>query len=232
MTLLETAAHDLRHPAGAILIYSELLAEAIGQGASEEQESLIDSIHSASQFMLRLLDDTLDLAHARPGTVPLRVALSTVAAIVTQCVEMSKPLAAKKQMRIHLVLEGKPMPILMDAVKISKIFNNLIENAIKYCQPGARIDVRISRCPDKVVVSIHDNGPGISPADLKTLFTPYQRSRSRALSDESGSGLGLAIAKEIVDLHGGRIEVESQVGKGTTFYVSLPAQSCQTLKKS
>jgi signal transduction histidine kinase len=106
-----------------------------------------------------------------------------------------------------------------------KVFNNLIENAIKYCQPGARIEARISRGEDSVLVAVQDDGPGIGPADLKTLFTPFQRTRARALSEEPSAGLGLAIAKDIVDLHGGRIWVKSEVGKGTTFYVSLPIQN-------
>ena len=232
MTLLGTAAHDLRHPAAAILIYSELLLEAVGHTVSEEQEALIDSIHSVSRFMLRLLDDTLDLASAQAGTVRLRTTLSTVEAIVTQSVDMSRPLAARKQTVLNLVQEGEPLPILLDMVKISKVFSNLIGNAIKYCQPGARVDVHISRTPNKVLVSVQDNGPGISPSDLKTLFTPFQRTLSRALSEEPGAGLGLAIAKYIVDLHGGWIKVESQIGKGTTFCVCLPSQTRRTSKKS
>jgi signal transduction histidine kinase len=232
MTLLGTAAHDLRHPAAAILICSELLSEAVGDTVSEEHGALIASIHSVSQFMLHLLDDTLDFARAQAGAVRLRTAPSTVAAIVKQSIEMSYPLAARKQIRLNLVQEGQPLTIPLDAVKVNKVFNNLIENAIKYCQPGARIDVRISRTPDSVLVAVEDNGPGIRPSDLKTLFIPYQRTLSRALSEEPGTGLGLAIAKQIVDLHGGCIHVESHLGQGTTFYVSLPARAHQTAKKS
>jgi signal transduction histidine kinase len=145
---------------------------------------------------------------------------------------MIRPLAARKRMRLDLVQEGKPAPVLLNETKISKVFNNLIENAVKYCQPGARIEVRLSRTPDKVLVSVQDDGPGISPSDLNTLFTPFQRTRARALCEEQGTGLGLAIAKHIVDLHGGQIEVESQVGKGATFHVSLPVQARQAPKKS
>jgi signal transduction histidine kinase len=107
---------------------------------------------------------------------------------------------------------------------MTKVFNNLIENAIKYCQPGARIEVRVWRVEDRVMVSVEDDGPGIEAADLKTLFSPFQRTRARALSEERSAGLGLAIAKHMVDLHGGQISVRSEIGVGTTFYVSLPAQ--------
>jgi len=232
MTLLGTAAHDLRHPAGAILIYSELLAEALGPVVSQEQGALIDSIHSISQFMLRLLDDISDLACSHPGTAQLRATPSTVAGILAQSLAISRPVAARKKMRLDLIEEGKPMPVLLDRIQISKVFNNLIENAVRYCQPGARIQIRISHTSDNVIVSVQDDGPGISPSEMNTLFTPFQRTLARARSNQQGTGLGLAIAKHIVDLHGGRIHVESQVGKGTTFYVSLPAQARQTPKKS
>ena len=223
MTLLQAAAHDLRHPAAAILIYSELLTEAMGQTASEEQREWIDSIHSVSQFMLRLLDDTFDFASQPAGTSQLHTAFSTVATVVEQSVKMSRPLAARKQICLTLVEDGEPVPVLLNAVKIGKVFNNLIENAIKYCPPGARIDVRISRANGKVMVAVQDNGPGMDPSRLDNLFIPFRRARAATLSGEQGTGLGLAIAKHIVDLHGGKIRVESQVGKGTTFYVSLPA---------
>lgn len=232
IALLGSAAHDLRNPAAAILIYSELLTEALGHTMSKEQGALIDSIRSVSQFMLQLLDDTLDFASSQPGAVPLRTAPAFVADILAQSVAMISPLAAGKKMRIDFIQDGKPVPVLLNGTKIGKVFNNLIENAVKYCQPGARIEVRISRTPEKVLVSVQDDGPGISPSDLKTLFTPFQRTLARALCEEQGTGLGLAIAQQIVHLHGGQIEVESQVGKGTTFYVSLPSQARPTPKKS
>jgi signal transduction histidine kinase len=232
LKLLGTAAHDLRNPVAAILIYSELLAEALGHTVSKEQGAMIESIHSVSQYMLHLLDDTLDFASSQPGTAPLRATPAILVDILAQSVAMLSPLAARKNMHLNLIQEGKPVPVLVNGTKISKVFNNLIENAVKYCQPGARIEVRISRTPEKVLVSVQDDGPGICPSDLNTLFTPFHRTRARALSEEQGTGLGLAIAKHVVDLHGGRIEVESQVGKGTTFHVSLPAQSRHTPKKS
>jgi len=221
--LLGIAAHDLRLPVATIQIYSELLAEGIGDRASPELMEWINSIHSASEFALRLLQETLDLAIAESGTGELHATPLIVAPVVANSVSMSLPVAARKQMRLTLVQEGDPQPVLLDPLKISKVFNNLIENAIKYCQPGARIEVRISRGKDSVLVCVQDDGPGIDAADLKTLFTPFQRTRARALSEEPSAGLGLSIAKHIVDLHGGQIWLKSEIGKGTTFYVSLPA---------
>ncbi len=221
-TTLETAVHDLRHPAAALAIYSELLKETAGDRVTEEQQALIDSINSTSRFMLRLLDDTVDFANLQSRTVRLRTVPSTVAAAVTACVAIGRPLAARKQMSLNLVQEGEPLHVLLDRVNISRVFNNLIENAIKYCQPGATINVEISRTREMVQVCVQDDGPGINSSDLKTLFTPFQRTHARA-RDDHGTGLGLVISKQIVELHGGQLGVESKVGKGTTFYVSLPA---------
>jgi two-component system sensor histidine kinase VicK len=128
-------------------------------------------------------------------------------------------------MGLTLIEDGNPRPVLVDPLKMSKVFNNLIENAIKYCQPGAKIEVRVSHRANRVLVSVRDDGPGIDAFDLKSLFTPFQRTRARAFSEEPSAGLGLSIVKRIVDLHGGRIWVKSEVGKGTTFYVSLPTQA-------
>lgn len=230
--LLGTAAHDLRLPLAAIQVSSELLAESKDR-ATEEEGELIESIQSMSKLMLRLLDDTLDLATVESGTIQLHAASATLASIVKKSVSMSFPLAARKQMLLSLVQVGEPRPVRVDPLKMSKVFNCLIENAIKYCQPGARIEVRISRSrADSVLVAVEDDGPGIDPADLETLFTPFQRTRARALSGEPGVGLGLAIAKRIVELHDGQIWVKSEVGKGTTFYVTLPAQVLPAAKKS
>lgn len=220
-TPLGMAAHDLRHPAAALVTYSELLAEAAGPEARGEQLALIDSIRSVSDFLLRLLDDALELAHAESGAAQLRTAPSIVTDIVAQCVAMSRPLAARKRMRFSFIQQGRPVLVVLDALKMSKVFNNLIENAIQHCQRGARIEVRVSFDEDSVLFFVRDNGPGIDPAHLRTLFTPFQKTRSG--SDQSGTGLGLAIAKHTVDLHGGRIWANSEVGKGTTFYVSLSA---------
>ncbi len=230
--LLGMAVHDLRLPVATIQIYSELLAEAIGGTASPELAEWIDSIHSVSEFALRLLDDTLDLAIAEAGAEQLHAVPAILASIVGKSVSMSFPLAARKQMGLAFIQEGEPRPVLLDSAKMCKVFNNLIENAIRYCQPGARIEVRISHGRDSVLVSVQDDGPGIDPADLKTLFLPFQRTRARALSEERRSGLGLSIAKRIVELHGGRIWLNTETGKGTTFYVSLPAGIPSAAKKS
>jgi signal transduction histidine kinase len=224
MDLLGIAAHDLRHPIGAILIYSELLAEEADSILNSEQKELLNSIHSLSEFMLRLLHDTLDISAAQSGRVSLFAKPSNIFEILEQSVSLSRPLATRKQMQLSLQQDEKIPIVTVDALKITQVFNNLIENAIRHCENGTKIEVAISLDGDRVLVSVRDDGPGIASDDLKDLFTPFHRTRAQALSAEPGTGLGLAIAKRIVEYHeGGRIWVESEVGTGTTFYVSLPA---------
>ena len=230
--LLGIAVHDLRLPVATIRTYGELLFEGIGSTASPEVTEWIHSIQSVSDFVLRLLDDVTDLAMVESGAVQLHLRPEILASIAAESVTMSSHLAASKQMHVTLLQYGEPRPVLVDSVKMIKVFNNLIENAIKYCQPGARIDVRVWRVEDRVMVSVEDDGPGIEPADLKTLFTPFQRTRARALSEEHSAGLGLAIAKRMVHLHGGQINVRSEIGVGTTFYVSLPTPVQPPAEKS
>jgi signal transduction histidine kinase len=221
---LASAVHDLRLPVATIQIYSDLLAEGIGGTASPELIEWINSIQSVSEFVLRLLDETTDLAMAESGTAQLQATPAILGSIVAKSVAMSRPRAARKQMHLNLVQYGEPRPVLVDRIKMTKVFNNLIENAIKYCQPGTRIEVRVWRVEDRVMVTVEDDGPGIESTDLKTLFSPFQKTRARALSEEHSAGLGLAIVKHMVDLHGGQISVRSEIGVGTTFYVSLPTR--------
>ncbi len=142
--LLAIAAHDLRHPAAALMMVSDLLADATRYTASREQVELIDAIHSISEVMLRSVDDILDFAQGESGfLVWLRAERLTVASIVERCVSMNHASADKSHIRLCFVQEGEPLPVLADPTKLSKVFNNLIGNAIKFCQPGGEIEVRI-----------------------------------------------------------------------------------------
>jgi signal transduction histidine kinase len=222
MQLLRSASHDLRQPITVIRTYAELLTEASGATLTAEQRTFISEILSAADLTMHLLDETLDLASLESIEGPVRAEKLILADVVSRSVALNMPLAARKQMRLILIEEGSPQPVQVDALQMVKAFNNLIGNAIKYCQPNATIHVRIVRHKRNVVASVQDDGPGIPPGDMETLFTPFQRTRARALSEEPGAGLGLAITKRIVERHGGQIFVESKVGRGTTFLISLP----------
>ena len=218
--LLAMAAHDLRSPIGNILIFSELLQEEADQQLTGEQKELLNSIHSSSEFLQRLLDSVFDISVMESDASRLSFELQNPQEILERVVSLSRAFANSRQIQMVLFVDGPIPRINLDPGKLERVFNNLIGNAIKYSQRGASIEVRISAQIDGVLISVRDNGPGIPPEDFKNLFTPFQKTRARAA--EPSGGLGLAIAKRMVTRHRGQIWAESKVGLGSTFYVRLP----------
>jgi signal transduction histidine kinase len=229
--LLSVAAHDLRHPIGAILVFSELLIEEAQGILNDEHNQLLESIHSSSEFMLLLLDDVLDISAIESGRMRITPRRVNFPEVVAQSVGLSRALADRKQTELVFRQTGSIPSVSVDPLKMRQVLDNLIGNAIKYSHRNARIEVSIAMENDNVVVSVKDNGPGIPPNELKNLFVPFHKTRARANSAERGTGLGLAIAKRIVEHHSGRIWVDSRVGIGSTFYVSVPASGSANLSK-
>jgi signal transduction histidine kinase len=222
MSWLGMAAHDLQHPIGAVMVYSELLIEDPANAFSEDQKTMIQAIHSSSEFMLLLLNDVVDISAVESRTLRLSPESAKAPALLRESVSLCGALASRKQTKIELRCAEPMPPVTVDWQKMRQVFVNLIGNAIKYSQNGASIEIDVLSYDGNALISIRDNGPGIPPDELKELFTPFQKTRARATSAEPGTGLGLAIAKRIVERHSGRIWAESTIGHGATFYVSLP----------
>jgi signal transduction histidine kinase len=222
MSWLGMAAHDLQHPIGAVMVYSELLMEEAANTLSEDQRTMIQAIHSSSEFMLLLLNDVVDISAVESRTLRLAPESAKAPALLQESISLCRALASRKKTQIELRCADPIPAVIVDWQKMRQVFVNLIGNAIKYSQDGASIEIDVLSLDGNALISIRDNGPGIPPDELKDLFTPFQKTRARATSAEPSTGLGLAIAKRIVDRHGGRIWAESTVGNGATFYVSLP----------
>jgi signal transduction histidine kinase len=217
--LLQLAAHDLRQPLGAILVYSELLIEQCESGMSDERQEFINAIHSSSESMLRLLDDVLDFSAVESNTLALIAEPASLVEILEHSISVSLPLAQKKRIQLQLRHKGPILRVNVDRWKMQEVFNILIRNAIKHSENAAAIEVGVTLKGDRAIVSVRDTGPGIPPDELESLFTPFQKTRARAATDKP---LELAIAKRIVNRHGGEIWAKSSAGAGATFYVSLP----------
>jgi signal transduction histidine kinase len=145
-----------------------------------------------------------------------------VGAVVRTSLQNLQLLAQRKT--ITLELTADPVPVVLgDAEKLDEVFSNLISNAVKYTEPGGRIDVRILRTSSGVRVSVHDTGIGIHPEDLPHVFTKFYRARNVSRADGKGSGVGLALVKAIVEGHNGRVFAVSKPNEGSTFNVELPA---------
>lgn len=218
---LGMAAHDLRSPLGVILTYSEFLIDEATPALTEEQQEFLAVIHNSTDFMLKLVNDLLDIAIIESGQLHLELEPTDLLAVLRHTVKAHRVLAAKKGITINLV--ETPIPVLqIDAAKIEQVINNLLGNAMKFSPANTTITVSIEQHPTEIRVRVQDQGPGIPEHEREKLFQLFQRTSVRSTAGEKSTGLGLAIARRIIQGHGGRIEVESQVGQGSTFTLTLP----------
>jgi signal transduction histidine kinase len=219
---LGIAAHDLRNPLEVILTYSEFLLEDAAPVLAPEQTDLIHTIRSSSEFMLRLVEDLLDVTRIEAGRLELDLAPADLPALVAANVRRNRVLAAKKGIEVSLQTQGEIPRMKLDVAKIEQVLDNLIGNAVKFSLPGSPVEVRLDTQGDQVILAVRDQGPGIPAELLGRLFEPFTRAHARGTGGEKGAGLGLAIVKRIVTGHGGEIRVESEPGRGATFQVFLP----------
>lgn len=216
--MLRIVSHDLKNPISIIQGYAELLESDL---ADERLRDYVANIRRSSQKMLNLVMDLLDMARAE-SNIPLELRQAAIEPVLAECVK-SYTLPAQ-QRHIELVYEppADDVVLWLDPDRFAQVINNLISNGIKYTAEGGRVTVSTAVQPNEFVIRISDNGAGVPKAALPRLFDKFYRVKTSQPTSVEGTGLGLAIAKAIVDKHHGKITVESQEGKGSTFYVTLP----------
>jgi len=221
---LGMAAHDLRTPLGVIQSYSEFLEAEAASVLDEEQREFVTTIHETSQFMRRLIDDLLDVARIEAGELFLDHQPADLVELIRRNVKLNGVLATRKG--IELTFEPAPptLTVLLDTGKIEQVLNNLIDNAVKFSSPGTAVDVVLRQDNAQAIIEVRDQGPGLPRDAVASLFTPFTHG-ARGTAGEKSTGLGLTIARRIVEGHGGRIEVASQTGRGSTFSFSLPLET-------
>jgi signal transduction histidine kinase len=215
--VLGVVAHDLRNPLNLILMTTDLLVDA--ELGPERRKELLGIATRASKQMNRMIDDLLDHVRLQAGKLSLEVEEVSVDDIMRQAEETFRPLAERR----HICFEtatGAGAIVRADPKRVSQIVGNLIGNAIKFTPEHGSVSFRAIPDERQVVFQVIDDGPGIPPEHMAHLFDNFWQARK---SDQRGVGLGLAIAKELVEAHGGKIWVESEVGHGSTFSFSLPA---------
>jgi signal transduction histidine kinase len=222
---LGTAAHELRSPLAIIWSYSDFLMHEISDLLSEEHLEFLSIIQSSSEFMLQMVDDLLDVSAIESGRLELTLQPTDLGALVERNVALNRVLAEKKQISLTFRVAGDLPPLLLDAAKIEQLLNNLVSNAVKFSYPSSLVEIRVTRERDRALITVQDQGQGIPADEVENLFRWFGKTSVRGTEGESSSGLGLAIAQKIVSGHLGTIWVESEVGKGSTFYVSLPIES-------
>ena len=219
--LLAVVSHDLRSPLTAILLSTRLLlADARGPRSDPSHgRTDLDLIMRSAQRMSRLIDDLLQAATIEMQTFKVEAVPEAVAPMIEQALATIQATAARKSVRLEQTITGELPPVRCDRQRIEQVLSNLVENAIKFVHEGGTIRVTAGPAADGLQIAVSDDGPGIAAADLPYLFDRYWKGKGKG---HHGLGLGLYIAKGIVEAHGGRIWVESQPGRGTSFYFTLP----------
>lgn len=215
-----TVSHDLRSPLTLIRGYSTML-EMVGE-LNEQQENYVRKIVGSVETMSRLVNNLLDLGRIEAG-VGLQLEMVPLREVLEKVVGSLQPAAAQKQIQLTLEDASQTTPLVeADQALLQQALSNLVENAIKYTNPGGKVNVRTRMQDSNVIFEISDTGIGIAPVDQPRLFEKFFRGVQRDTRKQQGSGLGLAIVKSIVERHGGKVWVESQLGKGSTFSILIP----------
>lgn len=215
------AAHDLRNPLQVIEGYSQMLAEETLGALSPQQQKVVSVIRRNSDFMLKLVTDLLSISKVEAGKLNLELEETDLPALLERNVELNRLLAGQKQIAIALSREPDIPLLKLDAPKIEQVLNNLISNAIKFSYPQTTVKVHTAKREKDVVVAVSDEGQGIPAGEVERLFVPFASLSVKSTGGEQSTGLGLAIVRRIIEGHGGRIWVRSEVGVGSTFSFSL-----------
>jgi two-component system, sensor histidine kinase and response regulator len=222
---LGMAAHDLRNPLASIRGIAEFLREGTVGPLTPDQLDLIDTIHDASQSMLEMVNELLDVATIESGELKLNRELHNLAELVTKCVSNTNREAAKKKTHVKFEPPSEPAMLQIDPAKMKQVIENLLSNAVKYSPPGSTITACVQRgeANGTCVFFVRDQGPGIPPDERDKLFKDFSRLSVKPTGGEKSTGLGLAICRKIVDAHHGTIVAENLPERGCEFRVTLPA---------
>lgn len=218
---LGMAAHDLRNPLGIIQGFSEMLLH-FEKNIDEKSLKKIQHIKNTSSYMLHLVNELLDISVIESGKVHLSLSKQNLADLIKNNITLNESMAERKQITLAFASNQNTLEVLCDPLKIEQVLNNLITNAIKFSKSGTTIEIELSKTDREAIFAVKDQGPGISPAEKERIFHSFVKGSAKATGGEASTGLGLAIAKKIIAEHKGRIWIESELEKGSTFFVALP----------
>lgn len=217
---LGMAAHDLRSPIGNVRGYAEMICRI--EGTHEQYHELATVIVRIANNLLNLLNDLLDISVIESGKITLVPEQVDVPAFVEEICKTNRLLGEQKSIGLEIELEKNLPKAIFDPRRIEQVLTNLISNAFKFSYGGTTVMIKILQRDDEIEFSVVDQGQGIKTDEIDRLFGAFQRSSTRPTADEKSTGLGLSICKRIVELHGGHIAVESELGQGSRFFFTLP----------
>lgn len=216
------ASHQLRTPATGVKQYIALVLEGYMGPITERQRDCLQKAYESNDRQIEIVNDLLQVAQLDAGKVELKKSLTDIVDLIEDVIDEQVDLFKNRQQKVTLRMQKKEIHLNLDPVRFRMVVENLIDNASKYTQPKGEVTVSVTEKGKYCIISIKDTGVGISKDDMKKLFEKFIRLSNPLTKDISGSGLGLYWAHKIVRLHKGRITIESQLGKGTTFNILMP----------
>jgi signal transduction histidine kinase len=218
---LANMSHELRTPLNAIIGFSEVLLDPSLSVTDDERSQFLTDVLGSGKHLLNLINEVLDLAKIEAGKMELQIEPSLLQDVVEAVSNTMRSLAVKKSIDLRVGSDERLAPFPMDGARVKQVLLNLVGNAIKFTPEGGKVWVRADGKDGTARVEVGDTGPGIPVEDQERIFLEFQQAGSDA-GKPQGTGLGLALAKKFVEMHGGRIWVESEVGKGSRFFFTLP----------
>jgi signal transduction histidine kinase len=218
---LANMSHELRTPLNAILGYTELILDGIYGDVPDKARATLERVQSNGRHLLGLINDVLDLSKIEAGQLTLSLADYSIKDVVHNVYGAVESLATSKNLALKVELPKDLPPAHGDERRLTQVLLNLVGNAIKFTDTG-EVAIKASTANGAFTVAVHDTGPGIAEADQGKIFEEFQQADSSATKQKGGTGLGLAIAKRIIEMHGGRLWVESELGHGSTFSFTVP----------
>jgi signal transduction histidine kinase len=220
--LLGMAAHDLRNPLAGIKGFSELLLDDTGHTFDPDQLECLSIIRSASEDMLSLVNNLLDISKIESGRLDLNLEPTNFSDFIERMVKLNQVISQRKNIKIEFIPIHDFPTMRLDKSKIGQVFNNLLTNAVKFSHEGNKVWVILHKVAENAMVSVQDEGQGIPAAEIEKLFKPFSKTSVLPTKGEESTGLGLAISKKIIEAHRGNIHAESTVGKGSVFIFQIP----------
>ena len=218
---LANMSHELRTPLNAILGYTELILDEVYGEPPVKMREVLERVERNGRHLLGLINDVLDLSKMEAGQLALSLAEYSLEDVVVNVQSAVASLASGKGVQLKIEVPPNLPTAKGDERKLTQVLLNLVGNAIKFTDQG-EVEIHAGAADDLITISVRDSGPGICEADQARIFEEFEQAQTSATLIKGGTGLGLTISKRIVELHGGRIWVESQLGRGATFSFILP----------
>jgi signal transduction histidine kinase len=224
---LANMSHELRTPLNAIIGFSEVLHERMFGELNDKQAEYIQDILSSGRHLLSLINDILDLSKVEAGRMELELGPFDLPGAVESATMLVRERAGRHGIALELAVDERLGDFVGDERKVRQVLLNLLSNAVKFTPEGGRVEVGARLAEGSVEIAVSDTGVGIAPEDQEAIFEEFRQVGS-ATRKREGTGLGLTLTKKLVELHGGKIWVASELGKGSTFTFTLPVRPWPT----